>query len=215
MFQNTRQSGFSLLELLIVVAMALIVAGIAIPNFQRAMRNYRLMGDARAISGEVQLAKMRAAANFTRARVKFSASGYETQVFCQALNSPRVCINAVEVGRWKTLETSGIKPLSSDIRFGAATQTLPPPGTQATLGQPMPCRRGRALISPLELPAGRCIIFNSRGYPVDEDGNAYGDYGIYITDGTAVQGTTVSRAGVVASWRHDAQDTAAASWFRH
>lgn len=208
-----RQTGFTMLELLIVVSMGLIVAGFAIPTYQRTMRNYRLQGDARALNGEIQLAKMRAAANFTRARVRFASGGtYVTEVWCKAANSPRVCTTG---GVWRSIFTGGTtNRLAPGIRYGIATQTLPPPGTQAALAQPMPCRFG-ILATSLAIPGTGCIVFNSRGYPIDGAGNPYGDYGIYITDGTAVQGTTVSRTGVTASWRHDVQDTTAESWFRH
>ena len=217
--QKHREAGFTFLELIIVVAMGLVVAGFAIPTYQRTMLNYRLQGDTRAINGEIQLAKMRAAANFTRARLRFFTGGsYQTEVWCKAQFSPRACGLVADANTWKLLPTSGTKRLSSEIRYGVNTQTLPPPQTQGgTLAQPAFCRQGTA-----GLPGGgaillnsRCIIFNSRGFPVNSAGNPYGDYGIYITDGTAVQGTTVSRTGLTASWRHDAQDTAAASWFRH
>jgi prepilin-type N-terminal cleavage/methylation domain-containing protein len=211
--KTPRQSGFTFLELIIVVAMGLVVAGFAIPNYQRAMRNYRLMGDSRAIRGEIQLAKMRAASNFTRARVRFGAGGtYVTELWCVSATTPRVCAAA---NVWKSVNTgTATNQLSSGIGFGVASQTLPPPSTQVALSQPMTCRDGLTMASATSVPASRCIIFNSRGYPVDEVGSAYGDYGIYVTDNGAVEGTTVSRAGVVMSWRHDAQDTAAASWFR-
>lgn len=214
MRKRSAQSGFSFLELLIVVAMGLIVAGFAVPTYQRAMRNYALMGDSRAINGEIQLAKMRAAANFTRVRVKFLANGtYQTEVWCKAQYTPRVCTAVADALTWKVLPTSGNKRLSNQISYGVGSQTLPPPSTQATLAQPMTCQADLTTTNP---EAGtRCIIFNSRGYPVDEDGDAYGNYAIYITDGTAVQGTTVSRTGATESWRHDVQDTLAESWFRH
>lgn len=52
--------GFSLLELLLVVAVALIVAGIAIPNFLNIMHAARLKGAATDFAGLLQTARMRA-----------------------------------------------------------------------------------------------------------------------------------------------------------
>ena len=46
-----------------------------------------------------------------------------------------------------------------------------------------------------------CIIFNSRGLPVDATGSPFGNDAIYITDSTAVYGITVAATGFVRLWR--------------
>ncbi len=71
-------AGFSLLELLIVVAVGLILVAFAVPNFIQTMQNYRIAGDAMSINGEIGLAKMRAAARFTQVRVRFDGAGVRT-----------------------------------------------------------------------------------------------------------------------------------------
>jgi len=212
--RKNRQAGFTMLELIIVVAMALVIVAFAVPNYQRAMRNFRLMGDARAINGQILLAKMRAASNFTRARVRFNLSTgrYFSELWCQAAGTPRVCTAA---NVWQPVSVSSPTPLSATISYGVATQINPPVGTQGgTLAQPGVCRAGITSAS-TAITNTYCIIFNSRGYPVDADGTMYSNYGIYITDGSSVQGITVSATGLTSSWRHDAQDTLAASWYRH
>lgn len=52
--------GFSLLELVIAVAVILILAAIAIPNISRTVANYKLDSSARAVAGEMQAGRIRA-----------------------------------------------------------------------------------------------------------------------------------------------------------
>src|SRR5712692_1729070 len=62
------QGGFTLVELLIGFIIIFGVPAMAIPAYLSITRNLRSNGDARDINGEVALAKMRAAADFTQAR---------------------------------------------------------------------------------------------------------------------------------------------------
>src|SRR2546429_7638367 len=67
--------GFSLAEMLIVVALTGVVAAIAIPMMGNSLGFFRLSGDARSMSNSVALAKMRAAAVFSRVRVFIDLAG--------------------------------------------------------------------------------------------------------------------------------------------
>src|SRR5262245_54021077 len=62
-------AGFSLIELVIVLAVMAIVAAMAIPTWQRMQKNARLNGDGHSLSEALSVAKLRAAANFTESRV--------------------------------------------------------------------------------------------------------------------------------------------------
>jgi prepilin-type N-terminal cleavage/methylation domain-containing protein len=53
-------AGFSLLEMLIVVAVLLAIAALAVPNMMSTISNYRLRGAASNIAGIVQTMRMRA-----------------------------------------------------------------------------------------------------------------------------------------------------------
>ena len=46
-----------------------------------------------------------------------------------------------------------------------------------------------------------CIVFNSRGIPVDSTGSPYGNDAIYVTDGSAVYGITIAATGFIRTWR--------------
>ena len=72
------QSGFSRLELVLVVAVMCTVAAMAIPSFVSVQRNFQIAGDARDLAEEILLAKMRASSAFTQTRAYFDTSA---QVF--------------------------------------------------------------------------------------------------------------------------------------
>src|ERR1043166_8102473 len=72
--------GFSVVEILLVVVIALVLAAFAMPNIMRILRTYKSVGDARSLSDEVSLAKMRASATFTRARVYADRSAGQFRV---------------------------------------------------------------------------------------------------------------------------------------
>src|SRR5436190_17605291 len=64
-----RDAGFSIVELLLAMGIAGIVAAMAVPATTRTLGDLRLRGDARSVHSLLGVAKMRAAAKFTRSRV--------------------------------------------------------------------------------------------------------------------------------------------------
>jgi len=199
--RKSNQSGFTFLELLIVVAMIMIVSGFAVPWYQTAMRNFRIAGDARTIKGELLLAKMRAAARFTWTRVRFNL---DTRIFQTEFWNK-------DTDEWQLLDVGAPQSLSANVSFGLGDMTDPPPGTQTTLALSEPCTEGQAG-TPDEPGQGTtiddtaCILFNSRGFPVDADGNVTPDNAIYMQSGPMVTGVTVSVTSVAKMWQGDSSD---------
>lgn len=188
-----RQDGFSLVELLVVVALIAIVAGIAMPMADSASRGFQLKGDAQAVANMVSLAKMRAASLYSRTRVRADlvARSFRLEVWVPTNPANK------QVGTW--VLDGGEKRLSSRVRFGVASRTDAPPNTQTTLGQSAECTAADSL-SANPIPDTACIVFNSRGIPIDGAGSPVGGNALYITDGTGVYGTTVTATPLVRQW---------------
>ncbi len=185
-----------MIELVLVIAIGLIIAGMAIPRFLTMERNLRIGGDARDIHGDIAVAKMRAAAEFTRARLyaDLAANTYRTELW-----------NKSGGGSW--VIEGGTQPLSQGVSLGFGSLGTPPAGTQAAIGQAPACldNAGAAIANTA------CIVFNSRGIPVDSTGAPTASGAIYITDGVSVYGVTVSATALIQAWRSDA---GAAAWQR-
>ena len=182
--------GFSLVELMLVILVVLIVSSFAVPSFLSVMRSLRSAGDAHDVNGEITLAKMRAASKFTRARVyaDLPARTFRIEVWDKS-----------GAGSWAT--EGGTQSLSRDITFGFGTLGTPPTGTQATIGQAPACldSAGAAIANTA------CVVFNSRGIPIDSTLTPTPNDALYVTDTKSVYGVTVSATGLIQMWRTDAQ----------
>src|SRR5687768_15734276 len=98
--------GFSLIELLLVVAIMGTLVAITVPMSGNAIRYLKLSGDAREISNATAVAKMRAAAKFTQSRLYIDITGraFYVQTFDKASST------------WTT--EGGSTSLSSTVTFG-------------------------------------------------------------------------------------------------
>jgi prepilin-type N-terminal cleavage/methylation domain-containing protein len=192
MVKSDGQQGYSILEILVAAALIGIVSAMTLPMSVRAVGDLRLRGDARAVSNTVALAKMRAASAFTRARVFVDLSSDVMMV--QTWNK------ADET--WDT--EGGSVSLSSGVTFGFGGLTEPPPDTQAAIAQSPQCLDDDG--EPLGNTA--CVVFNSRGIPIDSAGAPMGDNALYITDGVGVYGTTLTATPLVRLWWSPSNTTA-------
>lgn len=194
-WSHDRTGGFSVVEMLVVIALFGILVAIAVPASAPAVGGYRLAGAARGVFYNTSLAKMRAAAAFTRARlhVDLTTRAYRLQWWDRDNN------------RWTT--EGGTEQLPPGVWFGFGSLTAPPPNTQGAIGQAAVCLDDAAtalalLGQPYPTPAAgtACIQFNSRGVAVDATGAPTGTGAVYLTDGRMVYGTTVSATGMTQLW---------------
>lgn len=179
--------GFSLVELLMVVAIMGVLAAITVPMSGNTIKYLKLSGDARDLANAAAVAKMRAAAKFTQARLFIDISGktYYVQTFNKTTSA------------WESV--SGSTLLASTVSFSYGVVGTPPPNTQTLIGQAALCKNDAT--PAVDIANTACIVFNSRGTPIDSTNSPTGNDAVYVTDGSAVYGITVAATGFVRTWQ--------------
>jgi prepilin-type N-terminal cleavage/methylation domain-containing protein len=183
--KRNHQAGFTISELLIAIAIAGVVAATALPGITRTLADFRLHGDARSLHNLLGVAKMRAAAKYTKTRmyVDLAAKTFYLQTWDKT------------AGAWVT--EGATTPLSHDADFAFDALVTPPPNTQAALQQAPACLDDAGAT----IDNTGCIVFNSRGIPIDAAGNPDGNGAFYLTDhSTGVYGITISMTPLVRLW---------------
>ncbi len=196
MKSSSAQAGFTILETLFVVAIVGVIAAIAVPQLGNSLAYFRISGDARSVSNAIAVTKMRAAANFSKTRLYVSVNGrwHRIETADSTLPNPH----------WTA--DGGTTYLSGSTSFGYGVVSTPPPNTQGTIGQAAACKDDTGA----DIANTACIIFNSRGVPIDSAGSSTNNGAIYVTDGTAVYAVTVAATGMIRMWK--TPPTSTPSW---
>lgn len=192
----TRQHGFSTIELLATLGIVGVIAAMVVPQTGRTLADLRLSGDARGVHNAVALAKMRAAAHYTRERlyVDRTTNTYHLEFWDKA------------AGDWAD-EVDPTVTLQSGVDFGFGDIATAPPSTQSSLAMSPPCKTKTGT----DISNTSCIVFNSRGIPIDGAGNITGNSALYLTDGSATWGVTLSATPLIRLWWSKADD---AKWVK-
>src|SRR5215470_6006309 len=178
--------GFTLLEMMAVVAIGIIVAGVAVPYMNRTLGYLRLSGVARSVSNATAATKVRSAAKFTRARLYVDLNSNSFHM--ETLDT------TVVPQHWAA--DGGTTYLPTSVTFGWGPVATPPKDTQTAIGQAAACTDDAGVV----IANTACIIFNSRGIPIKPNLNPEDQDALYITDGTTVYGVTVLATGFIGTW---------------
>jgi prepilin-type N-terminal cleavage/methylation domain-containing protein len=142
------QSGFTLTELVVVVAIIVVVAGLSIPNLTRAIDTSRIKGAAQTLAAAYQDARIRATQKDTSYQVLISPPGILPPQLCIDLDGDGTCSAGDPVTtfpRQVRLSNLGVPfPLNSNLlHFPAiATEQSGAPANSLTWNaMGLPCQR--------------------------------------------------------------------------
>jgi hypothetical protein len=83
------------------------------------------------------------------------------------------------------------------VSYGFGVVDDAPPNTQTTIAQASACTADDGTV----IADTACIMFNSRGVPIDTTFAPTGVEAVYITDGSVVYSITVAATGMLRLWR--------------
>ena len=187
--------GYSLIEVMAAMAVLGVLGAMAVPMVSSATSGVKLRDHANAIADLIGLAKLRATSEFTRSRLYVDLAGesYVIQIW--------------DAGAGEWVDEQAAVELPNGISFGWGDLDEPPKNTQDELKFAAECvdKDGEAIENTA------CIMFNSRGIPIDKDNSPIGGNAFYLTDGTGVRGITVTATPLVRRWWSSAGN---AGWVR-
>lgn len=191
------EPGISLIELMIVLAIMSILAGMAVPYAGNALNEYRLNSDASDLASYLNVARMKAASQFAPYRVNVNATHntFNMEELCGATPSS-VDANC----------SGGINPYAefSSPAIDSGTQYAAQGDTYST------CRPAGVTAYPGDItadtpacPASLQVWFNTRGMPVNGSGGLLSNGGVvvYLSNTSGMtDAVTVSLGGRVTVW---------------
>ena len=172
-------SGFSMLELLVVISIIGIIAVMALPSAWTFVKGYRLHADASAIHNQLNVTRFRATSQFTPYRLSITAS-----------------TGTYSMDRMSTTYASP----SSEVSLGLSQ------GISFLTTCPVSAKPGNI---PSSVTAGStAVYFNTRGLPVTNTGTPTNTNVLYLkNDNNLYDAVTVSLGGRITVWNYNVATT--------
>jgi len=113
---RNKQTGFTLIEIIVAFAVLGIVASIAVPGLLSQMPKWRLNGAARQVMGDLMAARMKAVAENNRFRI-FFLNDHQYEMLDDDDND-----NVKDSGEWTNIKD--IQAQFHDVTFGATANPI-------------------------------------------------------------------------------------------
>jgi prepilin-type N-terminal cleavage/methylation domain-containing protein len=192
------EAGFSLVELLIVVVVMLIVAGIAVPNILNMIHAARLRGAGSDFSSLLQLARMRAVQD-DRFYATYTIAGSPQQAYVDLTGNGGT---GVAAGDPLIAITAEVTPIAA----ANAPDTTNLQGLFLPAGSTLTVKDGSTTGTPVRFsPHGiPCTTQTATGGTVCDSGGGATAFWVFFKDTStgAWEAVTVSPAGRVQKWQH-------------
>jgi len=193
---RNHQFGFSLIELIMVMAIMLVMAAFAIPTMNYAIKDYRLRATASSLKYVFQQGRFQSVKNNTMYSIVSAASpGGGTRVFVDLNNSGAWdgIEAAVDIPSYITLQTSGNSPSNSTM----------------SLSNVAGYTDGMTTVS---------VKFNSRGLPCSGSNpcNSTKGYVLYLQDTSRTTGfaaVSITPAGRMKTWFWSGATISSGKWY--
>jgi Tfp pilus assembly protein PilE len=187
----------SLIELMTVLTIAGVITAIALPSFLNAVKSYRLNADVSDLASMLNVARMRAAAEYApyRLDIDTAAGTYVMEKLCGDTSSSGLSSDASCTGPYSAHSTPQYELGTQYASQGDTFQTCRP-----SVAGVFP---GTITADASGCPSQLSIYFNTRSSPVDASGQPLSNGGavLYATNpDNMAEAITVSPGGRVAIW---------------
>lgn len=195
------QSGYTLIEMMLVAIVSVILAAIAVPKFMTFVHNARVGGAGSDFAGLLQQARIRAVQDDNYYSTYFSLSGTLQEAYVDISKNGGSSVTSIDPLIQISIEVVPMAASSAPDTGNLKGQFLP-------TGSTLTVNDGASSITP--------IIFNSRGLPctsitvtggtVCSSSSTYTTaYWVFFQDNVtdAWEAVTISPAGRIQKWRHD------------